>query len=170
MTTPLKKNSGGIPLFLVAMMIMITAVSIFMLLRTLLAPPQQVPPAVIESLLLPPAAASPPTTTTTPPSVELAAAAAAVSMSENDVFPYNEANYINKPYASSVAQCHFTDFGCTQIRNVRWREPVSDIFTYDIDPPPYPPTQPYPFYAPYPPQPLADPTPPSQYLPHDLRR
>jgi hypothetical protein len=127
-----------------------------MWIQTIRAP--AVPPtAVIESLLLPPAVP----TTTPPPSVDTAAAAAAVSMSENDVFPYNEANYINKPYASSVAQCHFTDFGCTQIRNVRWREPVSDIFTYDIDPPPYPPTQPYPFYAPYPPQPLADPTPSS---------
>lgn len=135
---------------------LITVLSVFMWIQTIRAP--AVPPtAVIESLLLPPAVP----TTTPPPSVDTAAAAAAVSMSENDVFPYNEANYINKPYASSVAQCHFTDFGCTQIRNVRWREPVSDIFTYDIDPPPYPPTQPYPFYAPYPPQPLADPTPSS---------
>jgi hypothetical protein len=56
-----------------------------------------------------------------------------------EFFPYNEANFINKPYLSSVAQCHYTDYGCEKIRNVRWREPISDIFTYDLDPPPYPP-------------------------------
>jgi len=118
-------------------------------------------PEIIESLLLPPSATTVATTTPSPRLQDVldVPPAAKNAFTPDDVFPINEANYINKPYSSSVAQCHFTDFGCTQIRNVRWREPISDIFTYDIDPPPYPPTNPYPFYAPYPPNPLADSTP-----------
>jgi hypothetical protein len=73
------------------------------------------------------------------PKKEAAEEATGCDEIEEEFFPYNEANFINKPYLSSVAQCHYTDYGCEKIRNVRWREPISDIFTYDLDPPPYPP-------------------------------
>jgi len=55
-----------------------------------------------------------------------------------DVFPYNEANFITKPYESSVAQCHLTADGmeCTpMLRNVRWKEPLDEVFIYDVDSP-----------------------------------
>ena len=144
---------------LVWMVILVIGIAIGLVLWWKPIPKNNTPPTtnpeIIESLLLPPSTtnnapiAASPTALNVPP-------AAKNAFTPDDVFPINEANYINKPYSSSVSQCHFTDFGCTQIRNVRWREPISDIFTYDIDPPPYPPTNPYPFYAPYPPNPLAD--------------
>lgn len=59
---------------------------------------------------------------------------------DDQFFPYNEANFITKPYKSGVAQCHLERGGgirCTPlIRNVRWREPLEDVFVYDTDLPP----------------------------------
>lgn len=52
------------------------------------------------------------------------------------VFPDNEASFINKPYLSSVAQCHLTSSGiaCTPpLRNVRWKEPLEETHIYDLD-------------------------------------
>lgn len=56
----------------------------------------------------------------------------------SSVFPFNEANIVTKPYASSITQCHLTTNGveCTPIlRNVRWKEPLDEVFIYDIDSP-----------------------------------
>jgi len=54
-----------------------------------------------------------------------------------NVFPWNEANVIRKPYRSSVSQCHLTTVNATacrpMIQNVRWKEPLSEIHVYDID-------------------------------------
>ena len=52
---------------------------------------------------------------------------------ENPLISNNHINLINKPYASSVAQCHLTDQGC--IKNVRKEEPCNKIFTYYLPPP-----------------------------------
>jgi len=53
-------------------------------------------------------------------------------------FPDNEANFITKPYQSSVSQCHLTTNGieCQPIlRNVRWKEPIQEVHIYDTDSP-----------------------------------
>jgi len=55
-----------------------------------------------------------------------------------DFFPDNEANFITKPYQSSVSQCHLTTNGveCKPLlRNVRWKEPLNEVHIYDIDSP-----------------------------------
>lgn len=55
-----------------------------------------------------------------------------------ETFPQNEANFITKPYQSSVSQCHLTANGVAcepMLRNVRWKEPLEEIYTYDINSP-----------------------------------
>lgn len=55
------------------------------------------------------------------------------SAADEPAFPVGEANLITKPYESSVPQCHLTTSGC--LKNVRWREPLSDTHVYDPENP-----------------------------------
>jgi len=55
------------------------------------------------------------------------------SASDEPAFPVGEANLVTKPYESSVAQCHLTTSGC--LKNVRWREPLSETHVYDPENP-----------------------------------
>lgn len=52
---------------------------------------------------------------------------------DEPAFPVGEANLITKPYESSVPQCHLSTGGC--LRNVRWREPMTDVHIYDPENP-----------------------------------